>query len=147
MSFKHILVATDFSEPSNKALDLCRELAAPSGAKVTLVHAYPNIFYAVQGVPAAPLAPTKEQLAEIKARTEEALERIRGEHLEGVPFVHVQLLACESPGRAICDHAAEIGADLVIVGSHGRTGLTKLLVGSVAEQVIKLAPCPVLVAR
>lgn len=148
MAFKHIVVATDFSEPSTRALDMCRELAASStGCKVSLVHAYPTTMYAVQGVPAAPLTPSKQQLAEIAEQTEAALERLRGEHLEGVPFVHVHLLACESPSQAIASFATEQGADLVIVGSHGRSGLAKLLVGSVAEQVVRLASCPVLVAR
>ena len=147
MAFKHIVVATDFSEQSNRALDVCRQLASRDDAKVSLVHAFPNIFYGVQGVPAAPLAPSKEQLAEMKRLTEASLERLRGEHLEGVPFVHVHLLPCESPSNAIADFAKEKGADLIIVGSHGRSGLAKLLVGSVAEHVVRLAECPVLVAR
>ncbi|MDH5673772.1 MAG: universal stress protein [Myxococcales bacterium] len=147
MAFKHILVATDFSDASGAALDLCRELARDHDSRVTLVHAYPENFYAAYPVPAAPLSPSKEQLTAIKRGIEEALERLRGEHLDGVPFVAVQLLTGDDPSRAICDHAREQGADLIVVGSHGRSGLSKLLLGSVAGRVVQQAHCPVLVSR
>ncbi|MGD8863943.1 MAG: universal stress protein [Myxococcales bacterium] len=147
MAFEHILVATDFSEHSERALDVCRKLAVEGGSKVSLVHVYPETFYAAYPVPAAPVAPSKQQLAEMKQAIEESLERLRGERLEGVSFAHVGLISHDSPAQAVCEYAGEHGVDLIIVGSHGRTGLAKFLMGSVAEQIARHAGCSVLLAR
>jgi universal stress protein A len=147
MAFEHILVATDFSKHSERALDLCRKIAVDNQAKVSLVHVYPETFYAAYPVPAAPVAPSKQQLAEMKQAIEESLERLRGEHLDGVRFAHVGLISHDSPSQAVCEYASDHDVDLIIVGSHGRTGLAKFLMGSVAEQIARHAECSVLLAR
>ena len=69
------------------------------------------------------------------------------ELLKGVPEVELSVIQHPSPGRALVEMAEDEGADLVILGSHGRSGLSRAFLGSVAERVVRHAPCPVLVVR
>ncbi|HZO15436.1 MAG TPA: universal stress protein, partial [Polyangiaceae bacterium] len=145
MSYAHIVVATDFSEPSERALDVANKLAERFGARVTLFHSYsilpPSAVYPDALWPAAHI---DVQLREDARRSLEALHRERLPNIERVDTVAVPH---PNAAIAISDYATVNGADLVMAGTHGRTGLAHVLLGSVAEALVRHAPCPVLVVR
>jgi len=135
---KKILVATDFSDGSDEALDQAIEMARPSGAAIEVLHVielaeeFPfgtTYFDADYGM----------LYASIDRRLSERAERVRA---AGLP--------CETKiieGGAvpeITQRGRSIGADLIVVGTHGRTGLAHAMLGSVAERVVRRASCPVL---
>jgi nucleotide-binding universal stress UspA family protein len=138
--FQKILVATDFSPHAAAALRLACELAKTCDASLCLVHAYDLIPYALpEGMPlydAATLARLREDLARQLAQArEEALKA-------GVKQVEVSLVQGQ-PAQEIV-RLAEGGYSLIVVGTHGRTGIAHILLGSVAERVVRKAPCPVI---
>jgi nucleotide-binding universal stress UspA family protein len=122
MSFRTIVLATDFSPAVREAEGLARELARQAGATLHLVHVLP-------------LLSSPGEAAQRLATVEGAL----GPGLKGVTA-----LLFGSPARAIVTYARDQRADLIVVGTHGRTGVSRVLMGSVAEAVARLAPCPVL---
>ena len=75
------------------------------------------------------------------------MERLRDERLSGVPGVEFSIKQHPSAAEGICEAAVEAGADLIVLSTHGRTGLAHMLIGSVAERVVRHAPCPVLTLR
>jgi nucleotide-binding universal stress UspA family protein len=137
---RRILVPVDFSECSTNALTMAIELAVRFGAGLTLLHAQPLPTYTFpDGV--MPLNPTV--LREMERSVQEELERLAGRaHLHQVP-VRTQA-GIGPPSDEIVRYAAEMRADLIVMGTHGRTGLRRALLGSVAEKVVRHAPCPVL---
>ena len=147
MPFKHVLVPVDLSETSLRALRLAVGTAKASGASLTLLHVgvAPVSPMTEAWTPAAsvPLVELKDQMAK-EART--VLERIRREE---VPTnVDARLVVREGfvPEEIVAE-AKDGGHDLVVMGTHGHTGLERVLLGSVAERVIRVCPIPVLVTR
>ncbi len=143
----HILVPTDFSEASALATQAASVLAQRLCCKVTLVHVHDP-----DGLrPPAQMSWSPERLAdvetEVKGLAHADLERVAGEFLGDVSEVTVELIDDESPARAICRRAEEIGADLIVIATHGRAGLKHLLIGSVAERVVRHSTVPVLTLR
>jgi nucleotide-binding universal stress UspA family protein len=138
LQIRTILHPTDFSEPSQAAWELACALARDYNARLLVVHVYaPPPVYAPDGI-AMPLP--QEEPAALQARLaalRPADERIPCEHrlLEG------------EPAEKILELAQQEHADLIVMGTHGTTGLARLLVGSVAESVLRKAPCPVLTVR
>ncbi|MBL8830149.1 MAG: universal stress protein [Planctomycetaceae bacterium] len=131
--YQRILCAIDFSPTSDKALAVAQRLASESGAELLLVHAFdlPEKF-TMQGQ-THPHDPAVEQ--QLQA-------------LSVDPKLKVQRLLHAGPsGHVVCWVAQERSCDLIVVGTHGRTGLKSVLLGSVAQQVLQHAPCPVLVVR
>jgi nucleotide-binding universal stress UspA family protein len=142
---KHILVATDLSPASDAALSQAAELARTTGAKVTVCHVAPNIVATNMLFPQFSGQAALGGL-EIEERAREAVL----EKLKTIPGLDGQVTVVVPVGEAAAEisrTAEAAGADLVIVGSHGRTGLARTLVGSVAERVVRGVHCPVLVAR
>lgn len=143
----HIAVATDFSDTARHAVEVARRLASHEGARVSLIHVFDP----------APLAPAvayplqvwtgSELEREMRARALETLERIRREVLGDLPDVGLVALHHASPVGAICDHAETQGVDLIVSGTRGHGGIDHLLLGSVAERLIRHAPCSVLTVR
>jgi nucleotide-binding universal stress UspA family protein len=145
--FKRILHATDFSSASRPALAKAIALARQNGAPLSIVHALPPTIVPVGGEIAYIPPGTYEaidqsarqyahkQLTAVAERAKKAGVRVTMLVLDGAP--HDQILRAVRRTRA----------DLVVIGTHGRTGLAKVLLGSVAERVIRLAPCPVLTVR
>jgi nucleotide-binding universal stress UspA family protein len=134
----------DFSEYSNAAVEEAASLAKAIGAELTLLHAYQNPAYVLPmqgyvGLGNDFLTKLRRDLEEEVAAKARALRdqgiAVRTEVIEGIPY------------KAIVDHAKETQADLIVMGTHGRTGLAHALTGSVAERVVRLAHCPVLVTR
>lgn len=140
---KHIVVATDFSPASEPALDAAAALAREIGAKVSLIH----VFDPMPLVPPAAI-PRPERMEgaieeEMREKIVELLEEMKAERLEGLEC-EVAAVNHDSAALGLCEWAEEHGADLVVVGTHGRTGLRRLLIGSVAERVVRHCHCPVL---
>jgi nucleotide-binding universal stress UspA family protein len=143
LSISHILVPTDFSDPSIDALELAVEMARRFGASITLFHAQEMPTYVF---PDAVMPVTPQVVAELEKSSQSELDRLAGRvRSAGVP---VSTRSVVGPNDAeICRYAEEMGADLIVMGTHGRTGLRHVLLGSVAEKVVRRAPCPVLTVR
>jgi nucleotide-binding universal stress UspA family protein len=140
-----ILVGVDYSEPGSIALRRAVELTR--GGTLHLVHVVDLLPAAPMPVATTPSAASLEEAR--KALGKHAQEQIsafakENGHSVGKLFTHV---AMGSPGVAIAQLAADLEADLIVVGTHGRRGFRRLLLGSVAESVIRLAGCPVFVER
>jgi nucleotide-binding universal stress UspA family protein len=143
---KQILVATDFSEPSDAALAYGRELARTFGAQLTVLHVAENIAARAYGADGFVFAePELQRDVETAARrqldaqiSDEDRAQLRA---EGV------VLTANSTAVAIVGFAQETKVDLIVMGTHGRGAVAHLLMGSVAERVVRTAPCPVLTVR
>ena len=145
MTIRKILVATDFSPFSEAAISYAQELALAAGAKITLLHVYSVPVLAI-GIDGAALIPSAESAAASLAQANEGLEvaRRRWESAR----VPLELRAIEgSAPQTIARIAAEEDFDLIIMGTHGRTGIRRAVLGSVAEHVVRLASVPVLTVR
>ncbi|MBW1830484.1 MAG: universal stress protein [Myxococcales bacterium] len=142
-----ILVGTDFSDISDEALRAAALYAKMFKARVLVTH----VFDPTPNVP--PVVWSRPDLLERSVRVEiedairETLTGKTAELLKGVPEVELSVIQHPSPGRALVEMAEDEGADLLILGSHGRSGLSRAFLGSVAERVVRHAPCPVLVVR
>ncbi len=138
----HILVAHDFSEQSAFAVRLAGSWARALGARVTLFHViepvvYPD-FYAIDLLPG-------EMMARLRDRSGEALEATASELLQGVSFRTE--VATGSAGESIVTAAARDDIDLVIIGTRGLSAVENLLLGSVAEAVMRKSPVPLVAVR
>jgi|SRR5262245_4506396 len=142
--FKKLLVATDFSEPSVAARRVAVELARRLGAELEIVHVEePLPAYAFSEGPLPDLPQLQE---EVRIWAERELEQQAKEaQAAGVSVTTAVLLG--TPANTIVETARTDGADLIVVGSHGRTGLERVLLGSVAERIVRNAACPVLTVR
>ncbi len=141
MQIRTILFATDFSENSEAALNFAASLARDNHAKLLIIHVHePRVGYA-EGLAAA-YAPLTEDERE---DAERLLQRVKP------PTSDIETerrLVTGSPAHAIVEIAKEEDdVDLIVLGSHGRTGLTRLVMGSVAESVVRTAECPVLTVK
>jgi nucleotide-binding universal stress UspA family protein len=141
-AFKHILVATDFSSSSERALDLGVKLATTFHARLTLLH--------VWEIPVYPYMDFVLSSAELMHSVEEAaqhrLAATLSELQERIPTAR-SLLKMGIPWEQILATAKEEEADVIVMGTHGRRGPMHVLLGSVAEKVVRLAEVPVLTAR
>jgi len=131
-----ILLATDFSEDSSHALEYAKEIARRFGAQLIVLHA--DEMLAV--VPGSNLAEQRRSTAQA------ALDRTIKD-LESKDLSAVSVLRPGVPADEIVKMANDRIVDLIVMGTHGRTGLESLLMGSVAEHVVRRAPCPVLTVR
>jgi nucleotide-binding universal stress UspA family protein len=143
-SISKILVAVDFSENSARALDAAIAHATKFGASVELVHAFENLLPVVYfpGVSSPDVSFLSEARNAAKAMLERDRERVKSSGIE----VRTHLAEVPAAG-AITELAEEIGADLLVVGTHGHTGLSRAMMGSVAERTVRHAPCSVLVVK
>lgn len=135
MKMKTILFPTDFSHTGDAALELASVLARDTGAKILIVHIEePPVAYGggemYYGLP----EPDPEQLKKMLSSVKPSDPNIAFE----------QRLLTGEPANALTRLAKDEEADLIVMGTHGRTGLFRLLMGSVAEAVVRRAPCPVL---
>ena len=133
-----IVVPLDFSDFSMSALKVARTLVDD-----------PSHLYAIHVLP--PLSPMEPEVIWVEmndiAREEHAEEALRSK-LNVPEYEGIQMaVVIGTPSREIAHHASEIGADLIVLHSHGRTGAAHFLIGSVAELVVRYAHCPVLVLR
>ena len=145
MNLNTILVPCDFSPYAEHALTWAVRLAEAKEARIVLLYAVPIMAQlSYTEVPILLDIPKIE--AELVLEGEKQLRTFVSKHNIGKARVEPRALLGD-PFAIICRVAEEIPADLIVMGSHGRTGLSHLLLGSVAERVVRHAPCPVLVAR
>jgi universal stress protein A len=145
--FIRILVPTDFSAPSDGALTAAKELATRFGASLHLVHVLED-GYAVAAYSA-------EALGYLPPGIRESWQQEAEKHLNALltPAERTQLKATTTvlfggpAAREIVEHAKDQHMDLIVMGTHGRGGFAHLLLGSVAERVVRTALCPVLTVR
>jgi nucleotide-binding universal stress UspA family protein len=140
--FKHVLAATDFSEASERALALAVEMARSPGSDLTVVHTCEVPVYAYTDMSFAPL----DLLSPIVDVAKEKLTELMGRLATVCPGAK-SVLEVGVPWEQILGVAAETGADLIVMGTHGRRGVAHALLGSVAEKVVRLSPVPVLTVR
>ena len=146
MPIKRVLVPVDFSGDSLNALAYARELVKPFKAEVVLVHVVEPIYYAAP----ADMYMTSPNLASIieeqQQMAAQQLKRLAGD-LEKKGHRVRTVLKSGSPAQVIIDTARRTAADLIVMATHGHTGLAHLFMGSVAEKVVRTAGCPVLTVR
>ena len=135
----NILVPTDFSPCAEHALDYACALAAKLGAKVHVVNAISAAF------PELSVSFT-DVIASLRQNNTAALEKLVGARRAQVVFGETRVIDGDARD-VILSIAASVHADLIVIGTHGRRGLSRLLLGSVAEDIVRRAPCPVLAVR
>lgn len=134
MKLTKILFPTDFSHCGDEALQLATTLARDSGARLLIAHVEePPMAYGSGHMYYGPMEPTRPQLSEM-------LHKVVPTD-SNVPYEHHLLMG--SPAHEIVSFAEAEGVDLIVIGTHGRTGLFHVLMGSVAESVVRHANCPV----
>jgi nucleotide-binding universal stress UspA family protein len=146
IAMKNVLVATDFGEAADSALGYGRELATRFGATLHVLHVAENVYITAFGAETyASFVPDLQRDLENTAhkRLQEAVIDSDGSGPTTVPVV----MTSSSPAFAIIDYANEHHIDLIVMGTHGRGTLGHILMGSVAERVVRLAGCPVLTIR
>jgi nucleotide-binding universal stress UspA family protein len=146
IAIKNILVATDFGEAADSALCYGRELADRFGATLHVLHVIENFYVTTFGAETyAAFVPEMQRELEDAARKrlDETLIDSDGSGPQTKPAV----MTSGSPAHAIVDYAQEFDVDLIVMGTHGRGALAHLMMGSVAERVVRIAPCPVLTVR
>ena len=146
ITLKNILVATDFSEPSEAALAYGRALARDFNGTLHVVHVVGNVGSAVYGAEAyVTSVPELQQDVEDAARKQ--LDDLLVDNDEPPLPTRRVLITSNAPALAIVDYARQEHINLIITGTHGRGAVAHLLMGSVAERVVRTAPCPVLTVR
>ena len=142
--FKSILVPVDFSKSSQRALETGCELSKTFQIPLTLFHAYVIPTYPL---PEGFVLPSPEAVTEIMDKTQRAMNDMR-DLAAKMGAKNVEAVISEGVAFAeIVRVARERNVDLIVMGTHGRTGLKHALLGSVAEKVVRKAPCPVLTVR
>lgn len=139
LHLKNILVPIDFSENGKQALRYAVPFAKQFGAKITLLHVIEPTYYPMEYVY---LADDTRDLAKIAKKKLSALSRKIGSGCFNEALVRVG-----SPFHEINSAGSELKSDLIIIATHGHTGLKHVVLGSTAERVVRHAPCPVLVVR
>jgi len=146
IKLKKILVPVDFGEAADAALNYARALARNFGASIDVLHVADDVSSRVfAGEVYMAMPPTLQKDVEDMAR-KQLDERLIDNDPDPLP-VRPIVLASNAPALTIVNYAKETGTDLIVMGTHGRGGMAHLLMGSVAERVVRLAGCPVLVVR
>ena len=141
-----ILVPVDFSPASLKALEYAADFAKPLGAELSALFVVEPIYYAVPDLAGAAAGTTVGLIEEQRKSGKRQLERLQARYAKRRIKLRT-LLQTGTPYQAIVDSAKSLRADLIVMSTHGRTGMTHLLLGSVAERVVRTASCPVLTIR
>jgi universal stress protein A len=141
-----IMVPTDFSPASDAALEYARALAGDFGATIDLVHVFDDPFTSGAFVGDGTVMMPVELRESLMDLAKEQLAQRHAGHANTLQGSSTVVLM-GAPAKRIVDHARETQADLIVMGTHGRSGLGHLLLGSVAERVVRTAACPVLTWR
>jgi len=145
LEVRRILVPVDFSDACRTVLDYGVDIARDRGAEVVLVH--------VVGLPVAPFDPAygvaadPRMLLDLQSAAERGLADLAAKAAERSGLAVRTKVLTGAPSREIVREAREGSYDLVVIGTHGRTGFRHVFLGSVAENVVRLAPCPVVTVR
>jgi nucleotide-binding universal stress UspA family protein len=144
MEFHQILAPTDFSEASKQAVTHAYGLAQTFGAKLLLLHVVEVPVYPVEAF--LPSAQGSTLFDDLKRQAHIDLARLLPKTQDDTVEVNYQVVA-GTPSYKIIEVAGTEKVDLIVMATHGRTGLSHLVMGSVAERVVRMAPCPVLTIR
>lgn len=144
MPYTKILVPTDFSPSATEALHSAADLAARYGASITLVHVFEHLVYPF---PEATGFSAIVNLADVIEDIDRLLEKSKQAALQAGAKTVTATQLQGYPPTEIAGYAKSGGFDLIVMGTHGRRGLSHLMIGSVAERVVRLAPCAVLTVR
>jgi universal stress protein A len=136
MNIKRILVPVDFSRDSLDALSVARDLAKKFGAELLILYVIEPIHF----ITVAEVYEEQRRLSDVE------LTHI-GDELRAVGQRFRILIKAGVPAHVIVDTARRSGTGMIVMGTHGRTGLAHMLIGSVAEKVVRTAACPVLITR
>jgi len=140
LAMKTILYPTDFSEDARRAFEVASVLAGERRGRLIVLHVERPPLATLGGATAVPPLPDEYN----RERLWKALKDFHTERA-GIALEH--RLEYGDPVAVILKTAEEIGADLIVMGTHGRTGMRRLLMGSVAERIVRKASCPVLTVR
>ena len=142
-AIKSILVSVDLAEGSDRVLDYALDFATKLGARLTVLHVYNLPVYNFPDGSFVPTAEVASQVGDAARRQLDAtVERMKGRGVEVTG-----ILRSGPPTQEICSVATEVGADLILMGTHGRGALGRALLGSTANAVVRSAPVPVLTVR
>ena len=143
--WKRICCPIDFSNASRAAMEVAADLARRTGAELVLLHAYPIPGYTF---PDGSVVASPRMMQELADQAQRHLEEWRedAERTVGAPRVTADK-AIGEPAAEILAFARARGTDLLVLGTHGRTGIEHALMGSIAERVVRRAHCPVLTVR
>ena len=144
MRVTKVLCAVDFSEPAREALHFAADLARQYEAELTLIHIYAVPGYAF---PEGVMVAGPEVMNELLQEIDRSLESWKKEAVSRGASDPKTIAIQGSAAQEIIRFAEDQGIDLIVVGTHGRGGLAHVLLGSVAEKVVRKAPCPVLTVR
>jgi nucleotide-binding universal stress UspA family protein len=144
MQFRHILAPTDFSEYSKKAVAFALELAKTFGAKLSILHVIELPPYPIEGY--VPPSVSATFLEDLERQATQDLARVVPE-AEGAKIEVVRLVIVGTPYSKIIETAEAEQVDLIVMATAGRTGFSHLVLGSIAERVVRTAACPVLTIR
>jgi nucleotide-binding universal stress UspA family protein len=146
IGLKRVLVATDFGEAAEAALNYGREFARTFGASLEILHVGENVVargLATEGFTIDWSAVQREHEAAARKQLDDLLSAEDRAMLHAKPV----FLTSNAPALAIVEYARESEVDLILMGTRGRGAMAHLFMGSVAERVVRLAPCPVLTVR
>lgn len=136
VSIRRILFPTDFSEPARHAQGYAKTLAEKFGAELHVIHVVPEVIMPATDSIAVWTLPEGSMKAQVES-AERQLASVAGD-------AAIRTVTVGFPVEEIMKYAKEHSIDLLVVGTHGHTGLSHLLLGSVAEKLVRLASCPVL---
>ncbi len=146
VSLKRVLWPTDFSELSLRGGRYARGFCEQFGAKLHIIHVIPPPLNADVSLVVPAEVPVSVSEPEIVEASQNALDKLVKEHFEGFKKIVTNVFFGNAwPG--VCDYAKENDIDLIVVTTHGRTGLSHVLIGSTAERIVQHAPCPVLTVK
>lgn len=139
-----VLIPLDLGESSERTLEYARMVARPFGASLVLMHVVPNPY--ITAATDVYIPPPQEFLDELERDARKRLEALITEE-DRATFRAELILKVGDPACEIVDYARARPANLIVMGTHGRTGVAHLILGSVAERVVRTAPCPVVTMR
>lgn len=144
MALKNILVATDFGDASAAALAYGRELARTFNATLHVLHVADDVYMRLGGDAYIGVLPELQK--DIEASANKQLDELLVTN-DATPVIKRAVVTSAATAVAIVQYARDLDIDLIVVGTHGRGAMAHLLVGSVAERVVRTANCPVLTVR
>ncbi len=141
--YRTILVPYDFSEHSKKALETALDLGRRFHSDLHLLHVVtpPIVAYPTMGTTAAP---PSSLLVDLREAAERSLDEVVAAVDKPPGKVKGHISAGGATAETIRETAEQLGADLIVMGTHGRTGMARVFLGSVAERTLRRAPCPIL---
>jgi nucleotide-binding universal stress UspA family protein len=145
IALRNILVATDFGEAADAALTYGRELARTFGGTLHVLNVADDVYMRLGGD--AYLSALTDLQRDMEASARRQLDELLIDNDPNPLPIRKLVVSSASPAACIVDYARDQKIDLIIVGTHGRGAMAHLLMGSVAERVVRTAPCPVLTVR